>query len=645
MRKYLYIAASAFVLSMGQAAAQSMDYGSLEHLFGEPITTSATGSPQRATEVPADMEIITADDIRRSGAQNISDLLEFVTGMSFRRYGTANTNVNVRGFLQPASPRLLVMINGRQVYLDDYGYVNWAVLPVQLSEIRQIEIVKGPASALFGFNAASGVINIITYDPLNDNMSVGQARVGTQNLAQGSAVLTHHFSEDFGVRLSGGIYREDDFGSVTANPAYQSVGLDSRWKATPHLEFNLEGTLAESRNNELIATGGLGETSYRTNSIKGGAVADTPLGLISASAYNNQLNSTNLTGLPTVSSVSDRVTVVQLSDLLKAGSAHTLRAAFEFRDGSSTASLAPGADVGEQIISGSAMWSWKIDRSLSLTNSVRVDHVMLYWNGPFPPSVGVTVDDYNRKTHTEFSYNSGLVYALSPNDTIRLLTGKGIQLPSLSVLGVVGPAVFPGVPAAITLEPSVVTNYEVAYDRKLPDLNSTLRLSVFHEEVSDLLELITFNAGSSYETGAEIGVKGSAPSGFRWNASYAYTTVTDHIASGAIAIGLNVLDFQHGTPRSVVNFGGGYSAGKIEADFEAHWQSSFRENVITSLFPPSGFVHGTGSYFDLSARLGYNLTDHLNLALSGAQLANSKQTQSAGPPVERRIFFTVTYRL
>ena len=65
-------------------------------------------------------------------------------------------------------PRLLVLINGRQVYLDDYGRTAWQTLPVQIDEIRQIEVVKGPNSALFGFNAMGGVINIITFDPLAD---------------------------------------------------------------------------------------------------------------------------------------------------------------------------------------------------------------------------------------------------------------------------------------------------------------------------------------------------------------------------------------------------------------------------------------------------------------------------------------------
>src|SRR4030088_1854403 len=77
--------------------AQSIDYGSLEQLFGESVTTSATGSPQRVTEVPANMEIITADEIRRSGADNIPDILQFIAGVDVRRYSFAQAEVSVRG--------------------------------------------------------------------------------------------------------------------------------------------------------------------------------------------------------------------------------------------------------------------------------------------------------------------------------------------------------------------------------------------------------------------------------------------------------------------------------------------------------------------------------------------------------------------
>lgn len=126
--------------------AQSVDYGALEQLYGEPVTTSATGKPQKVSEVPANMEIITQDEIRRSGATTIPDVLQFVTGVDVRRNAYGDYSVGIRGYNQPVNSRLLVLVNGQQVYQDDYGYVPWATIPVALDEIRQIEIVKGPST-------------------------------------------------------------------------------------------------------------------------------------------------------------------------------------------------------------------------------------------------------------------------------------------------------------------------------------------------------------------------------------------------------------------------------------------------------------------------------------------------------------------
>jgi outer membrane receptor for ferrienterochelin and colicins len=98
------------------ALAQSLDYDTLEQVFHEPVTASATGQPQRASDAPVNIEIITQEEIQRTGATNIPDVLQYVAGVDVRRYGIADAEVGIRGYNQPFNPRLLVMLNGRQVY-------------------------------------------------------------------------------------------------------------------------------------------------------------------------------------------------------------------------------------------------------------------------------------------------------------------------------------------------------------------------------------------------------------------------------------------------------------------------------------------------------------------------------------------------
>ena len=193
------------------AHAQSIDYGSLEQLFGEAVTTSATGSPQRVTEAPVNMEIVTADDIRRSGAYDIPGTLRHVLGVDVLQWNNDNADVGLRGYDQAFSPQVLVLIDGRQVYAEHYGYTPWAALPVELAAIRQIEVIKGPSSALYDFKAASGVINIVTYNPLYDKVNTASASGGTQGMDQASAAQTIKFGATGGIRLSASGRRDSDF--------------------------------------------------------------------------------------------------------------------------------------------------------------------------------------------------------------------------------------------------------------------------------------------------------------------------------------------------------------------------------------------------------------------------------------------------
>ncbi len=117
VRRSAWLLGTAMLLPV-PALAETIDYGALEMLFGEPVTTSATGSPLRATEAPVTMDIITAEDIRRSGAQDVPSLLGRLAGVHLLPQGVGTTDVGVRGYNQPYSPRLLVLVNGRQVYLD-----------------------------------------------------------------------------------------------------------------------------------------------------------------------------------------------------------------------------------------------------------------------------------------------------------------------------------------------------------------------------------------------------------------------------------------------------------------------------------------------------------------------------------------------
>jgi outer membrane receptor for ferrienterochelin and colicins len=274
-------------------SAQSIDYGASEQVFGEPITTSVTGSPQRASDVPATTEIITADEIRRSGARDIPGVLRHVAGIDVLQWRNDDADVAVRGYNQPFSPRLLVLIDGRQVYADFYGYTPWTALPVELAQIRQIEVVKGPNSAFFGVNAVGGVINIVTYNPLYDRVNSASASIGTQGLAEASAVATLKLHNIGAMRISAGARSDDEF-STPENPLVAGARRgDHRAEINAltvarlgrNVVANFEATTSSSSEVDLAAGYTTLEDHYHAKSVKLQLSADTRLGLVKATAY------------------------------------------------------------------------------------------------------------------------------------------------------------------------------------------------------------------------------------------------------------------------------------------------------------------------------------------------------------------------
>jgi iron complex outermembrane receptor protein len=134
-------------------------------LGGEDEVVSAARVRQRIEESPAPITVITAEDIRNYGAHSIAEVLRTVPGMDFMQITAADPNLSSRGFNRELSARLLTLIDGRSAYIDIFGNTFWEVMPISVWEIDRIEVIRGPASTLYGANAFGGVVNIFTKSP------------------------------------------------------------------------------------------------------------------------------------------------------------------------------------------------------------------------------------------------------------------------------------------------------------------------------------------------------------------------------------------------------------------------------------------------------------------------------------------------
>jgi iron complex outermembrane receptor protein len=660
------------------ASAQPIDYGGMEQMFGEPVTTSVTGKPQRVADAPANIEIITQDDIRRSGATTIPQVLSFVTGVDVRTTGVGASDVGIRGYNQASNPHLMVLIDGRQVYMVDYGRIIWTSLPVQLDEIRQIEVIKGPNSALYGFNAVGGVINIITFDPLSERVNAATLRGGTQDYNAGSVVGTTKIGETAGLRLSAGGFQSHDFAPgplvvtdrlTRESPFTGSFNADGRWLITPLIEASVDGSYGTTRLSHPSPAGAFDTEQLHDYSIRGGISADTSLGVLTLSAYRNQVdldgsaitvselyNSGSYAGYET-----QTVAVVQASDLLKIGADHTLRLGLEYRENADDSATFKGR-LADEIYAASLMWDWEITPSLEATNAVRVDHVQENYSGTPSPDSGLTSSAFNAVRITAPSLNSGLVWRADGADTFRLTIARGVQLPTLMEQGIqldfgtIGPAAFYGRP---NLAPSITWNLELDYDRTLPAISSVLRTALFAQRTDDVIATpfggpITLvppglpvataaNVGYSTAAGLELGLKGHLPSGWRWNLSYALAATTDHTSLNPGGVVTSAQLYARSVPEHVVLMGVGYTQGRWEADLMARWQSSFLDTRSTAGLGPLQLVT-VNNYITVNARVGYKLTDNLTVALVAQQLNEARLTTTAAAPTERQLIASVTAR-
>lgn len=185
MNKFIYIIILLACLSISdiQLTAQSeniYEEMSWDELSDIDIAVTATKRPEDLFEAPLSITILKKQEILNSGANSIPEALRLVPGLIVREISPGNFDVHIRGFDDitrsfitplPMNTITLVMINNRPTYSYYLGGTLWDALPVDINDVKQIEVVRGPASALYGPNAVAGVINIITEHSTEDGVN------------------------------------------------------------------------------------------------------------------------------------------------------------------------------------------------------------------------------------------------------------------------------------------------------------------------------------------------------------------------------------------------------------------------------------------------------------------------------------------
>ncbi len=192
--------------------------------FGETVVVTASRNEVRLLNAPVSTSVISAAKLETTSAQNYGDLLRATPGVNVIQLSARDVQVASRSAGNTLTNTQLLLVDGRSAYLDFFGLVMWDLVPTSLEDVEQIEVVRGPASAVWGANAMTGAVNIITKPPResvgttvtlsggyidrNDGSGVG---LGAGSMFGANATVTRAPSDRLSYRVSAGYFTSDAF--------------------------------------------------------------------------------------------------------------------------------------------------------------------------------------------------------------------------------------------------------------------------------------------------------------------------------------------------------------------------------------------------------------------------------------------------
>jgi iron complex outermembrane receptor protein len=236
---------------------------SIEQLANIKVTT-VTRHPEQLLKAASAIQVITQDEIRRSGATSLPEVLRLADNLQVAQKNSHDWAISARGFNTALANKLLVMIDGRTVYTPLFSGVFWDIQDYPLQDIDRIEIISGPGGTLWGANAVNGVINIITRKAADTQGLYVKAGGGSQLQALGEARYGMALSSDTSLRIYGKyVDRGDDVltdGAPSADGWHQNrAGFRLDSDPSLHDSLTFQGDAYGGAEEE--PTGGIAATS------------------------------------------------------------------------------------------------------------------------------------------------------------------------------------------------------------------------------------------------------------------------------------------------------------------------------------------------------------------------------------------------
>lgn len=547
----------------------------LELLKEEETVSIASRYEQPISQAPSNVYVITDEDIRQSGAIDLPTVLRRVPGLEVMQMTGADFNVSARGDNQPFANKMLVMVDGRSIYLDVQGTVFWKSIPVTLPEIKRIEVLKGPASAVYGFNAFDGVINIITKSPEEMKGTTLQFGGGEQGTISSAGIHAGTVGK-FGYRLPLGRDQTQQWRDRDAL-AFRSH------------KFNVQTEYALSAVSKLQVSGGLVETNRY----------DGQVGEVTSNSTRPSLGYANVlyehgaflirawwsgyTDDPTISPSAQLANVLRITDRNGSStnpfSGNTYNVDLQHAANLwATNRMLYGLTYRHNSLSSSAIDQfsredrlglflqdeWRPITALTIVAGLRYDlHTQI--NGTWSPRVAILYQPFEGHTfHLSGSvaYRPPTLFESHQDQRVTTTIPTGLPFPFPPTVSSTVP-----VTGSTRLAPEQIISYEAGYQGWYWKHRLRLRADAFFNHVSDLIGSRIAPSGASEFVndqgaadiyGGEAGIEFLATRWLSGFANYAYEEISQSF-SGTV---------RRGAPRS-----------KVSAGLRAEWENGLSGEI------------------------------------------------------------------
>lgn len=274
-------------------------------ISNDEVVISASRRPEKATSAPASVSVVGARQIQERPSLTSIEHIKGVPGVDIVQSGLVQSNTVLRGFNNAFSGALTVLTDNRLAGVPSLRANAYNFIPLVNDDIQQLEIIRGPASALYGPNAANGVFHTITRSPFSSAGTSISLTAGERSIFQGTLRHAGTIGDNFGYKISGQYMRGEDWGYVdTAESSARAAFLadtNNRGANPDTLKIGLRDSTIERIGGEL-------RLDYMP-------VDD--LTLIFAAGLNQAINNTDLTGVGAAQAQNWRYSYYQLRTLYK----------------------------------------------------------------------------------------------------------------------------------------------------------------------------------------------------------------------------------------------------------------------------------------------------------------------------------------